>query len=173
MLNFIQIFFTSVILLSMNNCGNSQEKTNKAFIEKYGNENFYDFINRSFFVRGFDEDGDPIILVYDETQKRRPCDLAFGVTVNNKTNTVKNIKKSFIPDSCKIDEKKSCDLALKFNEYNINRLSVDSNKNVFISVMAGENASRLVRFSDAKYITAEYKKNWKQIKGNWYEKKEN
>lgn len=171
MLNLIHIFFTSVILVSMNSCFNSKGNGNKEFVEKYENENFGAFINKSFFVRGGDEDGDPIILVYDLTKKARPCDLFLGITVNNKTRTIKKINKSMLPDSCNIDEKTSCDLALKFNDYNINRLKVDENKNVYVSVIFKEGADYLIRFSDMKYKTEQYK-DWKQVKGNWYEKVE-
>lgn len=171
MINILQILFSSFVLLGLNSCVGDMKKSNAEFVNKYENENFDAFINKSFFVRGFDEDRDPIILVYDLTKTIRPCDMFLGITVNNKTRTIKKVNKSMLPDSCNIDETTSCDLALRFNEYNINRLKVDANKNVYVSVMFKEGADYLVRFSDMKYKTDKYK-DWKQVKGNWYEKEE-
>jgi hypothetical protein len=158
------------ILCGLISCISNIEKHNINYVDKFEHENFDDFVNKSFFIRGFDKDGDPIIFVYDLTKKTRPCDLLLGITINIKTKTIKKVDKSKLPDSCNIDEKTSCDLALRFYDYNINRLKVDENRNVYLSIMFKEKADYLVRFSDMKYKTEKYK-DWEQLRGNWFQKK--
>lgn len=159
------IYFVSTILF-VNSC--TIDRSEEIFLQNFGNENFTSFANHSLFVRGYDEDKDPIVLVYDNSKRIRPCDLSYGVIINRKTKAIKSINRSHLPDSCGINEKLSKDLAVKFLEYNINYLRVDSAMNVFVDVLFKEGPPILVRFSDADKIPTKYQ-SWKHIEGNWYE----
>jgi len=163
----ILILFLAVLL----NAGCNKPDYHKVFVEKYGDENFDEFVNRSFFIRTSDREGNPIIYVFDETEQQAPCSMYFGVIVDRETRTVKSTIDDHLPDSCNINKEASAELAVKFSTYGINRLTVDSNMNVFVMVKFKEGPEDLVRFSDMKYKTEAYK-DWKQVKGNWYEKKE-
>lgn len=166
----LHLFVTMFLLLS--GCSMDGKSGNMKFVVQYESENFDDFANRSFFVRDFDREGNPIVLVLDDRlNNQRPCGLSIGFIVDKKAKTIKDVKKSMIPDSCNIDIKTSGELAVRFIEYDINRLAVDSNKNVRVIVKFKErDPDQLIRFSDLKYKTEEYK-DWQQVKGNWYEKK--
>lgn len=163
-MNFRHLYFLIVILF-FNSC--SHEKSEETFIQKFGNENFNSFVNYSLFVRGFDEDRDPIVLVYDNTKKIRPCDMSYGVIINRKTKSIKSVNRSYLPDSCGINEMVSKELAVKFLKYNINYLRVDSAMNIFVDVVFKEGPPILARFSDANNIPLKYQ-SWKHLEGNWY-----
>lgn len=160
-----------LLLAVLLNAGCNKPDHHKAFVEQHGYENFDEFVNRSFFIRSSDREGNPIIYVFDETKQQAPCGMFLGVTVDRETRTVKGIIDDHLPDSCNIDKETSAELAVKFSMYGINRLTVDSNLNVYVMVKFKEGPEDLIRFSDMQYKTEEYK-DWKQVKGNWYEKKE-
>ena len=151
MVNLLNVFFTYIFLISMSACFDDNDSANKKFVEKYGNEVFDDFINKSFFVRGNDENKDPIILIYDYSFFKKPCGFAV-FTVNNKNQTVKKTSKTLYNDSCEINiDEKTTNQTLQFIKYDINYLEVDANKNVSIKVIfKGEGQADLIRFSDLK-----------------------
>jgi hypothetical protein len=150
----------------MNSCS-VQERANKAFIEKYEKENFDAFINTSVFVRSKDKDGDIMVFVGD--LEKEECGAPFIVTVYQESKKVKSTSRHLLKDTCEVDEERMIKLALKYREYGIGFLKVYENRNAFFNVVEAERPT-LIRFSDMKYKTEEYK-DWKQVKGNWYEKK--
>ena len=117
-----QIVLLALMFLLAIGCNNHDR--HKAFVEKYGDENFDDFADRSFFIRNFDRGGNPIIYVFDETEQQAPCGMFFGVIVDRETRTVKSTIDDHLPDSCNIDKEVSAKLAVRFSEYDINRLTV-------------------------------------------------
>lgn len=169
------LFLILAVSLFNNSCNNDERerhKLNEEFISNYANENFSQFKNRSFFVRGFDN-GNPIVFVYDDrpnhTDAGSGC-LFYSVVIDKKNLQIVRSSRDALADSCMVDEPLSKQLALKFIGYNIPYLEVDSNNNVFIRTYFNERPADLIRFSDPRFIAEKYKKNWKVKCGNWYER---
>lgn len=167
---------TLILLISimctffLTKCSMTSEMSNELFVEKYQHENFDVFLNKSFFIRDIDINKNPIVLAYDYKDSEKPCGF-LSIIVDKDSNIIKSTTSILNSDNCYIEISKEIEfLAIKFVALNINRLRVDSNRNVFISILPGENVSRLIYFSDLKYKTEEYRK-WRLISGNWYEQK--
>jgi hypothetical protein len=167
----LEIRIVSIIItLIFSSCyGNNRNKENELFIAKYGSDNFQAFKNRSFTLRGFDRDNNPIILVYDRMIDTGICRFPYRVIVNKKSGSVISSNRDWTDSThkCLIDEKSSRDLATRFNDYGIAHLFVDSNDNVYIKVNLTEGPPDLLRIS-GKSISKELVKGWKRINGNWY-----
>jgi hypothetical protein len=147
-------------------CCFGRQSYNRDFVAKFGDEEFDDFINYAVYFRGRDYDGGRIVFI-SSPNGAEGCKAPFIVTLNAKTAKVQSTSRHLLKDTCQIDESKMVRLVLKFTEYKVAFLKVDSNKNVYVNVTQAERPT-LVRFSDFKYVTADYKK-WKHIQGNWYE----
>jgi hypothetical protein len=161
---------TGIILAVLFFGCNDHSNMNSEFVKKFGNESFDEFKNTSMFIRSGDRDGGLIIFTYDN---KIPPDLnngAYIVTVDWKKKKIKSTSCHLMKDSTIADRQKLEKLALKLIEYPIDYLSVDSSNNVFISLRMNVRPD-LVRFSNLKYKTDKYKE-WKQVKDNWYENKE-
>jgi hypothetical protein len=162
---FLAIFY----LATMFSCSRKEDKYKK-FVEQYKDENFEVFKNTSMFIRGAASDGGEIVFAYDEPISSTLNNGAYVITIDDTRKKIKNTSCHLMKDSTVVDKKKLERLVIKFIEYPISYLGVDSSNNVFINLKINESPD-LIRFSDLKYKTEKYK-NWKQIKGNWYEKKE-
>lgn len=146
----------------------SQKNMSSDFIKKYGGENFAEFNNTSIFVRSSINDSDEIIFAYDDKLDPKLNNGAYVITLNRVQKKIKNASCHLMKDSTIVNKEKLEKLALKFIEYQIGYLSVDSSSNVLINIRANKSPN-LIRFSDMKYKTEKYK-DWKLIKDNWYEK---
>ena len=146
------------------------EKYNIEFVDKYNNENFDAFINTGFLIRSGDRKGNLQIFVNTDF-KNASNNGPYVITIEKETGVIKNTSCHLMKDSSSFDREAIHKLTLKFLEYKVYSLAVDENKNIYVRLREAERPT-LVRFSDAKYITEEYRKDWKQIKSNWYEKKE-
>ena len=149
---------------------NSLSDTNSEFVKKFVNENFDKFKNTSMFIRSGDREGGLIIFTYDDKIQPDLNNGAYIVTVDYKQKKNKSTSCHLMNDSTIMDRQKLEKLALKFIEYSIDYLGVDSVNNVSICLRMNTRPD-LVHFSDLKYKTDKYKK-WKQVKDNWYENKE-
>lgn len=154
-------------MLSLNSCNNLNSQNSK-FIEIYENENFDSFVNKGILIRNFDKDNDPVIYVCTDLQN------AFNngpyiVVIDRKTERIKSSSTNLMSDSSNLDKLAMNKLALKFLKYKIRLLKVDRFKNVFINIFKSEEPT-LVRFSNLKYKTGQYKTGWIKINKYWYEK---
>lgn len=139
---------------------------NKGFVEKYENENFSSFKNRSFLIRNISRDGNMEIFVsvnIINASKNGP----YVVTVNKESGRIVETSTHLMSDTSELVKEEIHNLIPIFLKYKIYSLLVDSNDNVFIRLREIDNPD-LIRFSDKKYKTKEYN-GWKNIKGNWYE----
>lgn len=156
------------ILSLFQQCSSAQDMSNENFIDKYGNENYSNFKNKSLFVRDF-ENGNPIIFIYDYSKEKKPCGF-ISMTISSKTKELIKVKEVPQRDNCTLafNKEEYYKLALKFLEYNINSLDVDTNLNVSVKIKFYEGLPNLIRYSDVKYISDT--DNIIKIKGNWYQR---
>lgn len=161
---------TMLILIVSSFLGCTAPMSNKDFVEKCNLENFEVFKNTSMFIRSGAHDGGIIVFAYDETIPPSLDNGAYVIHVNDKEKRIISASCHLMKDSTIVDKKRLQQLVLKFIEYPIGYLDVDSNNNVLINLRANTSPN-LVRFSDKKYKEKEaVYRNWKPIKDNWYEK---
>jgi hypothetical protein len=145
------------------------ENPNKEFVEKHEDENFDTFTNRSFLIRSADREGN--LQIFVATDKKNAFDNGpYVVTVEKKTGAIKKASTHLMSDTSSLDREQIHGLIPIFLEYKVYSLSVDTDQNVYVRLKEADRPT-LIRFSDMKHKTKEYK-DWKQVKGNWYEKKE-
>ena len=161
------LFLVILNLTTMFSC-NRKDDSYKKFVEQYKDENFELFKNTSLFIRSIASNGSEIVFAYDETISPDLNNGAYVITIDEIKKEIKNTSCHLMKDSLIVDRKRLDKLAIKFIEYPIGYLSVDSSSNVLINLNANKSPN-LIRFSDLKYKTEKYKE-WKQIKDNWYEK---
>lgn len=164
----MRYLFLVMLNLTMIFSCNRKDDNYKKFVEQYSNENFESFKNTSLFIRSVASNGGKIIFAYDETISSELNNGAYVITIDESKKEIKNTSCHLMKDSLIADRKKLDKLAIKFIEYPVGYLSVDSNSNVLINQKVNESPD-LIRFSDLKYKTDKYKE-WKQLKDNWYEK---
>lgn len=140
----------------------------RSFVNKYEHEDFTEFINTSVHQRGYDKDGNLILMVSTNTDYGRPI-----IFIVDKKNKIKATSYTLALDSMIIDKNKADRIALKFLNYKIFSLSVDSSNNVYVRLKETDRP-RLAKFSDIKYVkTADvFKSEWSHLKGNWYKAKD-
>lgn len=164
-----QFFILTIFFSTLFCCKENNNKRNKEFVEKYKKNDFSIFKEKIIFVRGFNQ-GNPIIYIYDESHNKR-CKGFISYCYSREVDSILEIKPFFFSDSCDINFERFPKKTIKeFLKYDINCIEVDSNDNVFVKVMFFEGPANLIRFSNKKYITNKYKKEWKNINGSWYEK---
>ncbi len=160
---FLALFYLTTLL----SCNREDEKYVK-FVEQYKDENFEAFKNTSMFARSEDHDGGDIIFAYEEPISSSLNNGAYVITIDNIKKEIKSTSCHLMKDSTIVDRKKLERLAIKFIEYPIGYLSVDSNNNVLINLRL--NASpNLIRFSDLIYKTEKFRE-WKKVVDYWYKK---
>lgn len=169
MINIFQTLFSSFALLVLNSCVGDMEKYNAEFVNKYENENFDAYINTSFLIRSGDMEGNLVIFIsidFKNAANKGP----YVVTVEKETGVIKKTSIDLISDSVSFDKEAIHKLLADFLKYKVYSLSVDENRNIYVRLREADRPT-LIRFSDMKYKIEQYK-DWKQIKGNWYENKE-
>lgn len=141
---------------------------NKAFVEKYGNENFDAFTNVGIAIRGLDQERNFMLFIGD--LKDAAINGPYIVTIDKQSGEIKKTSCHLMKDTSNLDKPIMNELALRFMKYDINLLRVDSSKNVYINVVNNERPT-LIRFADAKYKMGQYSTGWRKIKDLWYEDK--
>lgn len=168
MINILQILFSSFVLLGLNSCVGDMEKYNAEFVNKYENENFDAFVNTGFLIRSNREGS---LVIYISTDFKNAANKGpYVVTVEKETGVIKKTSTDLISDSVSFDKEAMHKLLPEFLKYKVYSLSVDENRNVYVRLREADKPT-LIRFSDMKYKTEQYK-DWEQIKSNWYENKE-
>jgi hypothetical protein len=145
---------------------NKKNTKNRQFVEKYFNEDFSKFRNKTITIRGYENQDNVIIFIYENDNNSG----FIRIIAKKEGNII--LKQDVINqrNNCDLDTNYKNDFLIKhFLEYEINFINIDSNDNVFVKTTFFEGKPDLIRFSDKKYITEEYKKNWINITENWYE----
>ena len=152
-------------------CCFSDRDSNKEFVKKHKDENFDAFINTSFLIRSIDEKGNLIVFVstdFENAYNEGP----YIMTVEKGTGRIIDTSFRLRKDSINFKKDDINSLVLKFLEYNVYSLAVDKSGNVYFRLREAEKPT-LIRFSDSNRMNEEYRKNWRKIEGNWYEKRNN
>jgi hypothetical protein len=154
-------------MLCFNSCiGQSEEK---AFLAKYEFEDFSQFKNVSVFIRGGDNQRNPIIFVDAPHLVRDTSKVGCYVVMLDKK-TTKVIKAKWMTEyDVEADTLKLQHLAQTFIMYRIPRLDVDTAGNVFVYLKDVETLA-LVRFIDEKEMLKDPRE-WINIKDNWFKPK--
>ena len=162
-----QIVTNCLIMLCFNSCiGQSKEKT---FLAKYEFEDFSQFKNVSVFIRGGDNQRNPIIFVDAPHLVRDTSKVGCYVVMLDKK-TTKVIKAKWMTEyDVEADTLKLQHLAQTFIMYRIPRLDVDTAGNVFVYLKDVETLA-LVRFIDEKEMLKDPRE-WINIKDNWFKPK--
>jgi hypothetical protein len=139
------------------------------FIKKHNHEDFSKFKNIGLAIRSYGRDGITIYISDDLDKGVRK--YPYMIIFHGKGKGIKNTSCNSSKDSCTFDTVKLNRLASDFLSYEISKLAVDDDNNVFIGVGSGERFN-LVRFSDQKFVKDEYKTEWWQVVDNWYVKRD-
>jgi len=145
---------------------------NEKFLSDYGNGHFEIFKNYSVFVPEWNRGQGPTIMIVNHKIDSGVCRFPFTLILDKDGVNVKDIKGDTMDTSrsCNIDTPLMIKLAVEFSGMKVSYITVDSNDNIFIQTIYGESAPNLVKFSDSKYVTDEYKNNWMARPNGWYER---
>jgi hypothetical protein len=159
------LYYIILITTIVKGCGNMENN----FIEKYENADFLIFYGFSVYKPVTPGFGKPRPVFFIE-ELNNPLQIRYVVELNADKTDVKEFHKVFIRDTITTDgvinnKEHLKAMALKFNEFNIYSIKVDSLKNVFVKQKAIEQDNQIARFENSKLIDAN---KWILIKGNWY-----
>ena len=161
-----QIVTSCLIILSFNSCIGQFEE--KAFLAKYEFEDFSQFNNVSVFIRGGDSERNPIIFVDAPHLVRDTSDVGCYVVIFDKKNYQIIEAKWMTEYDVEADTLKLQHLAQVFMKYEIPRLDVDKDGNVFVYLKDVETLA-LVRFANENELQKRNKEiKWINVKPNWY-----
>jgi hypothetical protein len=151
-------------------CGVTNKWTPEEFVKKHTDYNFSIFINRTVLLRSYDFDHDPIFLIYLSDNDETGYDGQFSIILDHRTKNVKEIRNIYggnmngwVDDSLNLSH-----LVKEFDRLHVTYLSVDSNRNVFVST--GEGPIDIVHFSNDKFITHGYLNEWYPLGNNWFKR---
>jgi hypothetical protein len=137
----------------------------KAFLNKYEFEDFSQFNGASVFYRGqnviFIDAPD---LVYDTAK------VELYVVVLDKKNQIIETK-WMTEDNVNADTLKLQQLAQAFIKYEIPRLNVDKQGNIFVYLKDIETLAFARFVNESKFLKYPYSEEWINIKSNWYKPK--
>ena len=136
----------------------------ETFVDKHGTENFNEFRNKGFAIRNYDESNNAVVFISSDLN-RADVNGPYIVSIDESSRVIKKTDLT-LSLSKNIDTNELNALALKFMEFKVQKLSVDSNGNIFIGIKSNDRAD-LIYFSDDNYRIRAYK-NWKRLSGNWY-----
>jgi hypothetical protein len=138
----------------------------KAFISKYEFEDFSQFNGVCCYIRGVDENKNPIIFANPECGNITP----YIIVLDKKNYQVIRTRWEITADRVITDTIKLQQLAQAFMKYEIPRLDVDEQGNVFVYLKDFETLG-LSRFVNESELLKNPNKKWKNIKSNWYKPK--
>lgn len=152
-----------------NSCiGQSKER---AFLAKYELEDFSQFNNVHIFIRGGDRERNPIIMINAPNLVNDSSRVGLYVVILDKKDyQVIEAKWTLTEYYVDADTIKLQQLAQAFMKYEIPRLDVDEQGNVFVYLKDFETLA-LARFVDESELLKNPRKKWTNIKGNWYKPK--
>ena len=147
----------------------------KNFLQSFSQEEFNDFKNTSFFWRG--RDGNNLILTLVDRRLDSACTASSPVTlisIDEKSHQIKQIRHSFEPPCTSWLSKPQIErLAAKVIRYKVGSVHVDEYGNVTIGFQSSNFTSDdLVKIVDKKHIEASFWRDYVQVQGAWYARKE-
>lgn len=140
-----------------------------AFLAKNELEDFSQFNSVSIFIRGVDREKNPIIMINAPNLVNDSSKVGLYVVIlDRKSYQIIETKWTLTEYHVDADTAKLQQLAQKFMQYEIPRLNVDEQGNVFVYLKDIETLA-LVRFTNESELQKQSKETkWINIKGNWY-----
>ncbi len=162
-----QIVANCLVILCFSSCvGHSKEK---AFLAQYEYEDFSQFNSTSTFIRGLDSERNPIVMIDAATLVEDTVDVGlYTVTLDKNSNQIIRSRWTLTEDVVNVDTMMLQQLAISFIQYNISRLIVDDQGNVFVYLKDVENPS-LARFINENELQKHNGESmWINIRHDWY-----
>jgi hypothetical protein len=156
------------VLYLYNECAGYFHK--KAFLNKYEFEDFSQFNGVSVFIRGGDSEKRVIMIDAPDLVNDTTKVGLYIVAFEKKNYQIIETKWTLTENNVNADTLKLQQLAQAFMKYEIPRLDVDKDGNVFI-YLADVETLAFARFVDNSEFFKNYQKVRKNIKGNWYKPK--
>jgi len=157
------------MMLLFNSCiGQTKEKT---FIAKYELEDFSQFKGVDMAFRGSDKQGNFVVFGYAPHLVNDPPKVGYYVVILGREN-YQAVKTELVKTEYYVnaDTVKLQQLAQAFIRYEIPRLKVDEQGNVFVYLKDFETLALARLASDSEMLKNPVKK-WINIKNNWYKPK--
>ena len=161
-----EIAIIYLVMLLSNSC--IDQSNEKAFIAKYGLEDFSQFKDIDMTFRGSDKQGNFIVFGYAPSLINTSGAGYYIITLDSKSYQIIETGLMRAEDYVNADMIKLHQLAQTFMRYKIPRLNVDAQGSVFIYLENAE-ALALVRFANESELLKRSKEmKWIKIKDNWY-----
>lgn len=156
--------FTVALCLVLNGCFLNKNAPEIAFVHEHGKDDFSMFMNKSLTLRGYDNDGNKIILVSDTLS----CGYLW-FTVDRNNFAVLRVKPRTFGSGCIVtaDSAKIL-LAQKFAKYSANYLYSNKYNNVFFRTNSLEGKANLLLLNNPTDTSEVKLKEWEQLEGKWY-----
>jgi len=157
----MKTILSTLIMLLLGSCtGYSHEKT---FLSKYEFEDFSQFNGVNIFYRGQN-----VIIIDAPHLVNDTAKVGYYVIVFDKKNSqIIETKWTLTENNVNADTVKLQQLAQAFMKYEIPRLNVDEDGNIFAYLKDIERFT-LARFLNKSEMSKYTYKNWISIKSNWY-----
>lgn len=141
------------------------------FLDKYATEDFSEFTNTTIFIRDVDENRNPIIFIDPPAQFN--CDGlgVYVVTLEKDSNIVLSTDWTlgkYNSDAANVDTLQLQNMAQKFMQLKIRRLTVDNDGNVYVFFQNPETLS-IVRVVNNSQFQTIYDEDLDVISGRWYQ----
>lgn len=147
---------------------NGQSKE-EFFLTKHGFKDFSQFKNVSVFIRGVDNEANPIIFVDAPFLVRDTSRVGCYIVILDKNNNqIKRTKWTLTEKSVNADTVKLQQLAQTFMQYEIPRLNVDEYGNVFVYLKDVETLGLVRTTNGLELLKHNNKVKLINIKDNWY-----
>jgi hypothetical protein len=135
-------------------------------VNKNEYQSFAEFTNKGIVIRSYDSLGVLLLFVNNDLE-HAGSKGPYIISIDKRSVSIKHTDLHLMTDTSNVDTSLLNRLALKFIDYDVQKLSVDKKGNVYVGLRSNERVD-LVRFSELQYKTNIYEK-WKHVKDNWYE----
>lgn len=154
------------ILLSIFAVVSCKESSYRRFLDSYSTEDFTQYNNKGFVIRGQDNNDHSMLLFVDNDMSGSKNDGPYIIKVDGKTGGITGISTHLMEDTINLNKVLLQKLALRFLSYNIRSLKVDKEGNVFVGI----NSERpdLIKFSTEKNMDKYDRNEWMLLKDSWY-----
>jgi len=162
----INIIISSLVMLIFNSCAVHNER---AFLAKYEFEDFSQFKGVNIFKRGTDKHNNPLLVMDAQHFINGTSKVGCYVVILDKKNyQVIETKWTLIENYVNADTIKLQKLAQTFMKYEIPRLNVDIQGNVFVYLADIETLALVQFINESELLKRSKETKWVNIKNNWY-----
>ena len=170
LLRTFSLLFLSLISLS---CTSTHADGQELFINKFQNNEFNIFHNKSIFIRGGDGKGNSILFILDDdtaSHCQSPSSIAIA-SVSYGNHKINYFDYKLTNPRCSLfknDEHLNFIIA-EFMKYDIGSITVDGHDNVFIGLDTNERMG-VAKLVAPEHVSRYVKENLVRVQGNWYKR---